>query len=583
MRVEDIPIRESDGVSARGEDVSGEILLDDGAVDKVGGFDNISPRNEGLSDVIENRDNLPERNIGVKISALQESARRLFDRLRKITGDENGGVRNLGNRRRTGRSGDRFKGDEPESPRRRKILKWAALATTGAVADAFIPRGLLLGEDKKLAEERAQITKQELQKLREQIHLKEQEKIRIENAIALREVLGEQYLRNGRVEIDEKTMRDIRYYWMKEYQKGGRQHLGLMGSLERMRPWYSEIKKVFISNLPGIDEQIINELIYLAIPESHFKIGAKSKAGAKGEYQMMANTARGEGGLIVDDKVDERLDILANAKGAAKTLFNYYRIAKNDKNSSKDAWGLALAKFNGGYIGKYLEDGSISQEDVKYENYLKFREDRLNNFFSQVEQDGAITRDVRPGESLKSVAEKYGVEQGRLKLVTRGKLNKKAVVIPIKISENGRIDSKSLDVIFDDYLSNSLENLNYPEKFYAVIKALEKEGLMLDENSETEQIKFKTIGEFKSEMAYWKKHKVKNITLATINKFFHPPGREDSLQRLEEGNPHIKGNNVDLSDPKYDDVRIYFLDDKVLGTQFIEFPTLGPEKNKRRP
>ncbi len=581
MRVEDIPIRESDGASARGEDVSGEILLDDEVVGKVGGFGNISPRNEGLSDVIENRDNLPEKNIGVKISALQEAVRRLFNRLRKITGDEDGSIGNLENRRRADRgSSNEFKSDDPEDLGRRKFLK---LGGAVVAMGALYPSGLLSNEKEEMIREEKKIIKKELQGIRDKIYQEEQENIRIENAIALREVLGEQYLRNGRVEINEKTMRDIRYYWMKEYQKGGRQHLGLMGSLERMRPWYNEIKKIFINNLPGVDERTINELIYLTIPESHFKIGAKSRAGAKGEYQMMPNTARGEGGLIVDDKVDERLDILANAKGAAKTLFNYYKIAKNDKNSSKDAWGLALAKFNGGYIGKYLKDGSISQVDVGYKNYLKFREDRLNSFFKQVEQDGVIARDVRSGESLKSIAKKYGVAQNKLKLITRGDSNKKAVVIPIKISKNGRINSEVLDVIFDDYLPGSLENLNYPEKFYAVIKVLEKEDLMLDENSDTEQIEFRAIGELELLWAYWKKHGVKNRTLIEVNKFFHPPGREDSLQRLEEGNPHIKGNNVNLSDPKYDDVKIYFLDDEVLDTQFIEFPTLGPEENKRRP
>ena len=507
----------------------------------------------------------------VFFGALKKSVTGLRDRLVDVQKWHNNRDKNLGNK---------FKNDDPENPGRRKILKWAALATTVAATDALIPRELSLGEDKKLAEEKALATEKKLQEIREAIHQDEQENIRIENAIALREVLGGQYLKNGRIEIDKETMKDIRYYWVKEYQKGGRQHLGLISSLERMEPWYNEIKETFINNLPGINEEAVNELVYLAIPESHFKIGAKSKAGAKGEYQMMARTARGEGALIVDNKVDERLDILANAEGAAKTLFNYYKIAKNDKNSSKDAWDLALAKFNGGYIKEYFKTNDGLQSEVRYENYLKFRQDRLNNFFRQVEQEGSMTRDIRSKESLKDIAKRYGVVQDKLKFTTKGESKKRAVVIPIKINKNGRIDNKALDVIFDDYLSDSLENLNYPEKFYAVIKILKKEGLLLSENSDTEQIKFMTIGELKSSWAYWRKHKAKNMTLTKVNKFIHPPGTEASLQKLREGNPHIKGDNVDLSSSKYHNVKVYFLENSVLDTQFREFPTIHSKQRK---
>ncbi len=580
MRVEDIPIRENDRVGIGSKKIFGKVLLGNEDISEVDGFGRVSLNKEEPRDIVDHKGGLSKKDISVKISALQRVASSLFDRLKKITNNERGSVGDLRNQKGTKSVKEKFRNDDPEDIDRRKFLKLGGVAVAMGV---FYPSELLSNEEEEIVREREKVTERELQRIRDKIHQEEQENIRIENAIALREVLGEQYLRNGRVEINGRTMTDIRYYWIKEYRKRGRQHLGLIDSLKRMRPWYNEIKKVFINNLPGVDERTINELIYLAIPESHFKIGAKSRAGARGEYQMMPNTARGEGGLIVDGKVDERLDVLANAKGAAKTLFNYYKMAKNEKNSSKDAWGLALAKFNGGYIGKYLKDGSISQVDVGYDNYLKFREDRLNGFFRQVEQSGVIIRNVRLGESLKSIAEKYGVEQGELKLVTRGKLNKKAVVVPIKIDKNGRIDSKILDVIFDDYLSDSLENLNYPEKFYAVIKVLDKEGLMLDENRDTEQIKFLTIEELKSRMLYWKKHKVKHITLTTINKFFYPPGREYSLQKLKEGNPHIKGDNIDLSSLKYSKVKIYFLDDKILDTQFREFPILGPEKNKRRP
>jgi hypothetical protein len=507
----------------------------------------------------------------VFFGALKQTVVNLQDRLV--------GVRKwYGNKRAEDKNSDnKFKDNSLDNSSRRKFLK---LMGTVTAIEALKPGELLLGENQELANIKKEMLKRDVQDIKEKIRKEEQENIRIENAIALREVLGEQYLKNGKIDINEETMLNIRYYWIKEYKNGGRQHLGLKSSLERMQPWLNEIKEVFANNLPGIDKHTVDELIYLAIPESHFKVVSKSRAGAKGEYQMMSNTARGEGNIIVDSKVDERLDILANAKGAAKTLFNYYKMAKNDANNPKDAWDLALAKFNGGYIKDYLKKYGRLGSVVKYKTYLGYRQERLNNFFDRVEKERSLMRDIRSKESLESIAKKYRVLQKELKTIINKESGKNAVIIPIRINENGRITKETLDIIFDDYLSDSLENLNYPEKYYAVMEVLKKERLILSEKSDNEEIKFLTIKDLKASWAYWKKGKAKSITLRKINKYIYPPGTEATLQKLREGNPHIQGDNIDLSNIRYDNVRVYFLSNEVLNTQFREFSSIHPRKRK---
>lgn len=90
-------------------------------------------------------------------------------------------------------------------------------------------------------------------------------------------------------------------------------------------------KSVQDKNLPEILE-------YLPVVESNYKTSAKSKSGAIGMWQFMANSVYPF--LVLDDFVDERLDPWKSTEAALKKLtenYNYF----ND-------WLIAIAAYNCG-------------------------------------------------------------------------------------------------------------------------------------------------------------------------------------------------------------------------------------------
>lgn len=126
---------------------------------------------------------------------------------------------------------------------------------------------------------------------------------------------------DGKVVIDLETKRAIQARWKESYskkpedcpesdQESGKNHLGLLETMEKMQPWILEMKAEFEKE--GLSE----DFVYLTIPESHFQFDAFSHAEAKGPYQFKAETAR-ELGLIIDDKIDERCDPIKSARACA--------------------------------------------------------------------------------------------------------------------------------------------------------------------------------------------------------------------------------------------------------------------------
>ncbi len=110
-------------------------------------------------------------------------------------------------------------------------------------------------------------------------------------------------------------------------------HDGIQRALDRMVEYIGPFKEIFREH--GIPE----DLAYLPIIESGFRVDATSRSRARGSWQFMASTAR-LFGLRVDWQVDERLDPFKAADAAARFLKHLYE-QYND-------WYIALACYNGG-------------------------------------------------------------------------------------------------------------------------------------------------------------------------------------------------------------------------------------------
>lgn len=89
------------------------------------------------------------------------------------------------------------------------------------------------------------------------------------------------------------------------------------------------------------EEGVPEEIAWLPMVESTFNIEARSKVGAAGVWQFMPGTGRQY--MRVDATVDERLDPIIAARGAARLLKHNYR--------GLGSWPLALTAYNHGYYG----------------------------------------------------------------------------------------------------------------------------------------------------------------------------------------------------------------------------------------
>ena len=101
------------------------------------------------------------------------------------------------------------------------------------------------------------------------------------------------------------------------------------------------------------EEGVPEEIAWLPMVESMFNVEARSKVGAAGVWQFMPGTGRLY--MRVDGTVDQRLDPIVAARGAARLLRNNYR--------GLGSWPLALTAYNHGYYGMRRAVAQVGTND----------------------------------------------------------------------------------------------------------------------------------------------------------------------------------------------------------------------------
>ncbi|MDP5170660.1 MAG: LysM peptidoglycan-binding domain-containing protein [Bacteroidia bacterium] len=131
---------------------------------------------------------------------------------------------------------------------------------------------------------------------------------------------------------------------------------GYVDDILKSPRYFNEMVKRAHTYMPFIEEALSaagapDDLKYLSIQESALRPDVVSSSQAVGFWQFKEETAR-DFGLIVDDKVDERMHIYRSSEGAAKYLLR--------ANQDFDNWVYAVMAYFHGFTG------AIQYTDPKY-------------------------------------------------------------------------------------------------------------------------------------------------------------------------------------------------------------------------
>jgi len=346
---------------------------------------------------------------------------------------------------------------------------------------------------------------------------------------------AQQIEHGGEIELDQATRNAIYQHHYKDFQSGGKNHEGyLVEGLERMHPWIAEIKTVF-QEIFDQYEDIPENLIYLAIPESLFKIHASSHKAAVGPYQITKDTADRYNMTVTED-YDERFDPIKSAQLCAKHLKNSFEffggtpkptnVAQKEQNV--DAWKLAMMDYNGGFTNAYIEqvklmektvdiiprgscklkttisqlalehDTSVTlfkranhlsddqvrklkagteliipqKREITFDKFNTWLERRINNDITLTSREHKYL--VQPGDMLGTIAQKHNESTAEIKKLNGLNSDNIRVGQELRLPH---LEVKRQKAILDK-IAQYKENINYPEKFYAVIDVMKQENLM---------------------------------------------------------------------------------------------------------
>jgi len=405
--------------------------------------------------------------------------------------------------------------EENSAISRRKFLSMLGRA---AVGGSLLAGGGILGRmflERGKREKRREETRKEQDPTKEQIEIERKEKK------IIGQTLEEQIIKNGRVELTRETKKAIYQKWYESYSPpAGENYPGLIEAMNKMSIWKEELEKVFRQ------EGVPGEYVFLAIPESHFDITAVSRKYAAGPYQFTSESAK-LFGLSLGDILDERYDPIKSGRACARHLKYSFEKFNND-------WNLALADYNGGYTNSYAEYRP-RKEDRNYYDYLAWREKRINDYINKKN----IEHKVAYGETLWKIARKYGRPIDEIKKLNGKKDDN------IKVGETLKITRKMDGVVGSD-LQDSLENLNYPEKFFAVLDVIKENDL--EKDIQKKSIDYITIKISKTVLVSTEYEVKKGDTLYGIARLFKSKnplldlGLGEIVERIKKENHHLKKN-----------------------------------------
>lgn len=249
----------------------------------------------------------------------------------------------------------------------------------------------------------------------------------------------------GPIEINLKTISRLETYWKHRYttkMKGD-----LVGAMKGIKPFIPSLKPIFAKY--GVPE----EYALLAIPESHWKLDAKSRVGAEGPYQFMPATGKDYGLKNSED----RRNPFKSADACARFLKKLH--------SRTNDWDLALSGYNGGYMKKYFKKCKREKQLPSYSHFLVFLTEKANKIKREVRQRIFARHKVVEGNTVLGLAKEYGVnEKVIFKHNKKIKNNNLILGQILKIPLNNAKKSE----VFENEVRDISENLNYPPKFTAV-------------------------------------------------------------------------------------------------------------------
>jgi len=288
---------------------------------------------------------------------------------------------------------------------------------------------------------------------------REQEVIAEEDVKSIKEVLD--YHKEGKIKINLQTIEAIKNNWIKKYEEDPKFKKSLDDAYSEMDTWIEELKKQFEKY--GLD----GDLAYLAIPESHWQIKAKSRAGAVGPYQIIPSTARTyklKTGYYKDEAgcADERTDPIKSADACARILKDLLKDFKGDRD-------LALSGYNGSFVYKYKKQ--VRGRGMSYQGFLRFLEDRINKEKESLQSSKYYSHKIKRGDTLGRICRKYGVGMNELcqvnNITSRDKINiNQKIIIPL----NEEIKERT----FNKAVAGFAENLVYPAKYDAVMSHINR-------------------------------------------------------------------------------------------------------------